>query len=264
MKTSKRDIHSDGFVLSIGGIDPVEGAGVLLDVKVFQYFSIPHLSVISTVVPQNNREVLGVYSLPKVVFEKELKAILGSYKIKLVKISLINSIKHAEIIYDYSPYLKNSIVIYDPIFSPSLGKKKQARDKYKKIVEIIGNIANIITPNFFEAKIISEGEEVIEGIFRRTNVEWILLKGGHKNIEEGTVEDILVSRNGEIYKYNRERLRKDIHGTGCMLSDLLAVHLYLGLSVPSAFMEAESRFDKFIANNIYFPIPSGSANFFLH
>lgn len=115
----------------------------------------------------------------------------------------------------------------------------------------------MITPNIPEAEILS-GKRIksiedmktsIEEISKKFEIENIVLKGGHLNMEN-KVYDLLYSENRFIL-FKKEYLKdQNIHGTGCLLSSILSFFLAQNLNIEKAFYETENLFQKIIKRKI--------------
>lgn len=109
------------------------------------------------------------------------------------------------------------------------------------MVETLFPISTVITPNVPEAEVLAsleiKGEEDMLRAARKVldlGPKAVLVKGGHL---KGDVYDVLVVRkpDGErVYRFRAERLKYDVHGTGCVLSSSIAALLALGYDVITA------------------------------
>jgi len=99
--------------------------------------------------------------------------------------------------------------------------------------------AYIVTPNLFEAEIISgisirsiEDAEKAAVLIYEKGPKNVLMKGGHLPVKEAM--DILYD-GSEYHYYESERIdTKNTHGTGCTLSAAITALLAKGLDVKSA------------------------------
>ena len=104
-------------------------------------------------------------------------------------------------------------------------------------------IAKIITPNIYEAEILSETSiksesDLLNAIYvisRKFNGA-ILVKGGYLS---SSAEDLL-DQNGEFQWFRSDRIgNNNTHGTGCTLSSSLACNLANELSIKESIINSK-------------------------
>ncbi|RKZ32769.1 hypothetical protein DRQ33_05280, partial [bacterium] len=95
-------------------------------------------------------------------------------------------------------------------------------------------------------------ENLCEEEFRRYIEEYpltgILLKGGHSS--GNIVKDTFITCDN-TYTYQRERVNRQIRGTGCALSSALAVFSAKQKNMEKIFLHTEKFMDKLIYESDY-------------
>ena len=66
--------------LTIGGSDPTSGAGIQMDLKVFQALGVYGVSVITALTSQNTTEIENIYPLPYDLIDIQFKTLLKDIK----------------------------------------------------------------------------------------------------------------------------------------------------------------------------------------
>ena len=141
-------------ILTVGGSDPSSGAGIQSDIRTFSYFGVYGFTVITAITSQNTRHVSNIEPVSAKNLRLQLDSVLSDFHIDAIKIGMVYNSDIIKVIYSK---LKNYHVpiIVDPIIKSTTGTtllKKNALDYYKKMIV---PLADVITPNKYEAKILS-------------------------------------------------------------------------------------------------------------
>jgi len=106
----------------------------------------------------------------------------------------------------------------------------------------------LITPNWNEIQQLSNSKKAIQGAEELSAFTHLLLKGGHNNKEKG--KDYLFFE-GKTFSFN-PKSKKHIyekHGSGCVLSSAIAVHLARGYSVQKSILKSKRYIEYFLASS---------------
>ena len=212
-------------VISIAGLDPSAGAGLLADIKTFEANGVYGFGVCSAQTFQNDVEFAGVIWTQPDCIINQLSPLYGRYKIKWVKIGLIQSL---EVLNTLLGYLKSHFpgvkIIWDPILSSSSGHTFHELHGNENLPGLCKNLF-LITPNYEEIKELMPGKTVEEAGKYLENYCNVLIKGGHNG--ENFCTDLLFA-NGKMEKLTSKRLNDQKHGTGCILSAAILANLSKG------------------------------------
>ncbi|MFP4533249.1 MAG: bifunctional hydroxymethylpyrimidine kinase/phosphomethylpyrimidine kinase [Desulfobacterales bacterium] len=232
-------------VLTIAGSDPSGGAGIQADLKTFVTTGAYGAAVITGLTAQNTREVSGTIPVPAEFVEKQLSAVLSDIRIDVIKLGMLTSREICEVI---APFLRDYIVVCDPVMISTTGFQLIDEDTADALINRILPIADYITPNRFELEKLYGGpaEDILaagrELMGRFSNLNGIVLKGGHIDTDVSTVTDTLLYRkNGGIREAAETRPRYDTpntHGTGCTFGSAFASFLAQGNIPVEAFSMA--------------------------
>ena len=144
-------------LLSIGGSDPSTGAGIQSDVISFSSMNAHPLTVITAITAQNTSTFTNVEPTSPEILEEQIESIFEDFKIDGIKIGMVYNTKIIKTIYKKLQNFKIPIII-DPVIRSTTGgmliKKKAAQDLKKYLIPI----ATVITPNKFEAEMLSDIE----------------------------------------------------------------------------------------------------------
>lgn len=256
-------------VMTIGGSDPMCGAGIQADILAISSLGCHPLSVITAVTSQNSKGVNEVWSLlPKQILN-QIKAINDDVRPDAIKIGMVGSLENAFEIAEYLSLRPVGIpTVVDPVIKASAGgtllSKKENKEKLAELYlrEIIP-FATLFTPNLPEAQelailidnkvsINSTKDEIAEILLNGTKCKALIIKGGHG--KERDVEDVLYIREGKEFirkSVRHERINCfNLHGTGCVFSSLMASFLALGESIEDAFKKTSSKMIEIIRESI--------------
>lgn len=224
------------YCLSIAGLDPCGGAGVLADVKTFEQLKVLGLGVVSAITYQNDAVFSGVewYSID--LIEKQLIP-LKKYRVVCAKIGLIENFEVLnqvlDLLHDFFPAIK---IVWDPVLKASAGFRFHAD---RAIAEQTLKKLYLITPNSHE----------YEQLKLQSNLSChILLKGGHRE-EKGL--DTLFYTNGKTVAVNGDVFQEDTskHGTGCVLSSAISSYLALENNLDEACKKGKEYVERFMLSN---------------
>lgn len=243
-------------VLTIAGIDPSGGAGLLADVKAMSALGVYAAGVPTALTAQNTCGVTGVMAIPADFVAKELDAIFNDLTIDAVKIGMLND---AEVIHTVAAALrqwKPRWVVLDPVMVAKSGDRLLREDALEALRHELMPLATLATPNLPEAAaLLDEPETVREEdmvllatrLRERFATPWILVKGGHLNGAESP--DCLVGPDTTVQWFRTTRMAtKNTHGTGCTLSSAIAAELAHEGEVPQAVKAAKAYISGAIAH----------------
>ena len=94
------------IVMSIAGVDPSGGAGVLTDIKSFQAIGVYGTGVVTALTAQNPYKFFSTLPIAPEYIEKQIDSVMDSYEVKYIKTGMLYS---PEIIKLVSKRLKSTI-----------------------------------------------------------------------------------------------------------------------------------------------------------
>lgn len=225
------------ILLSIAGYDPTAGAGVLLDLKIFQHLGFHGMGILTALTAQNTKGVKEVIYLASDFLWQQYETLNEEILFSGIKIGMVGSrenIKSIERILSENPSVPKVI---DPIFKSTSGTRLLEKEGIADLISSISGKASLITPNLDEAekivnfkiKHIKGMKEAAKRIYSICRIP-CLIKGGHFNEE---ITDLLF--DGEIFLlFKKDKITKNVHGTGCFLSSALLGFLAEGDSLIDA------------------------------
>lgn len=228
--------------LTIAGSDSSGGAGIQADLKTFAAHGVYGMSVISSITSQNTTGVYGVFDIPPEVVASQMDAVFEDIFPDAVKIGMVSS---SEIIRAVAGKLRQynaKNIVLDTVMVSTSGCPLLRPDAADALTSLLFPLADIITPNIYEAQILcgfdirSEGDmaRAAEAIYAKYGV-CVLLKGGHL---ADTSSDLLYDGGATWFKSARVN-NPNTHGTGCTLSSATAANLAVGYDMKTAVKNAK-------------------------
>ena len=234
------------FVLSIAGFDPCSGAGISADIKTFETHKTYGLGVLTSNTIQTESNFKKCIWINKNVILEQLDLMLYNYKIKFVKIGIVENWDILIEIIDFLLYKKNNIkIIWDPILKTETGFSFFHN---KILLKNILSKIYLFTPNYNELEILSNNniKQFIKENFKKTN---IFLKGGHRN-DNKKYYDYLYTKEEKIYPFRPKKITQyNKHGTGCVISSAITSNLSLGYPLLKSCLKAKDYTTYFICSN---------------
>lgn len=255
-------------MLSIAGSDSSAGAGIQADIKAAMLEQIYATTVVTAVTAQSTGGVSSINVMsPKMVY-RQLEQVFSDQIPDAVKIGMIGSIDNGKAIVDFlSHYADDIPIVVDSVLAATSGRN--FAEDIPELVEFYRNelfpITTLVTPNLCEMALLSgftkdalaessimDLQDKAKRLIKETATTAILLKGGHSSTR--SISDLLSLRNrrGSIVHrvFSSPRIDcKNLHGTGCTLSSLMACRLAKGRGMVEAFYGAETKMSQIISRS---------------
>lgn len=241
------------ILLSVAGHDPTSGAGASLDLKVFQLLGFQGMAALTSITSQNPKGVRKVHCLPPDLLWDQYKTLGEDVSFSGIKIGMVGCGKNIKIIKRILTDNPNIKKVVDPVFKSSSGAWLLEKDSIPDYISEIKGKASLLTPNLEEASMISgikiknteDMKKAAKSIFNLSNIP-CFIKGGH--FPEQMVN--LLYDGKEFHFFEKEKIKKKVHGTGCFLSSSLLGYLAKGNSLEKACLLATELTHKAIKNAI--------------
>ena len=230
--------------LTIAGTDSGGCAGVLADIKTFSALGVFGTAAIVAVTSQNTLGVSHVEALSAKSLSTQIDAVLSDIGADAVKTGMLFSAELIEVVADRLKYWKVENFVLDPVMVASTKAALLQKDTNFTMMEKLFGLASVITPNLYEAEVLSgitiknndDKKKAMERIIDK-GANSVLLKGGH-----GTGKDAvdLWFDGHSLRKFNAPRINtRNTHGTGCTYSAAITAFLAKKLPLEEAIREAK-------------------------
>ena len=229
-------------VVTIAGSDCSAGAGLQADLKVFQHAGVHGMTVVTSVVVETAREVREVHGLPVGLVVGQLRLLLESFPVAVVKTGLLGGPEMVAAVVEELRRRPVGAVVVDPVLSATAGGLRHGDGMVAAYRELLIPISSLVTPNLPEAgrllgREVRVGSAAVAEELGRMCGAPVLLKGGHA--DGGSCIDWLWD-GGQVRSYASPRLEVAAgHGTGCTLSAAVAAELARGATLDVAVGRAK-------------------------
>lgn len=230
-------------VLAIGGHDPTSGAGITLDSAAIRHAGAHPLTVPTALTIQDTSGVRGFLPMEPAIFREQLAYVTSDIQPDAVKIGMLPTLP---LVHEVRRFLEvvPAPVVLDPILAASDGSGLVDPEElsFEHFVPILDR-TSLLTPNLQEAEALlgraihvpddldAAGWDILD-----FGCEAVLLKGGHRS---DVPEDVLFTFDSQVPFPGKWIEGPEVHGTGCLLSSLIAAGLARRISLVDAIREAK-------------------------
>ena len=233
-------------VLSIAGLDPSGGAGIVADIKTIAAFGCFPAAALTSITFQNTTGVFGAEHQSAATLRAQMQPIIQDLTVAGAKTGMLPT---AEIVAEVARLFAEEELpapVVDPVVVATSGDVLIDDEAFEILKTKLFPLARVVTPNIPEAEklaglsIKSEGDmrraaEVIQSIGARA----VLVKGGHRSVGNQAL-DILLDENGIFTEFQTDYLQVgEVHGSGCTLSAAIAANLAKDLTLEQAVAAAK-------------------------
>tara|TARA_B110000014_G_C20065824_1_gene555453 strand:- start:50 stop:1327 length:1278 start_codon:yes stop_codon:yes gene_type:complete len=210
-------------ILTIGGSDTSSGAGIQSDIRTFSDFNAYGFTVITAITSQNTKHISNIEPVSTKSLKTQLDSILSDFHIDGIKIGMVYNSDVIKII--HKKFRNSHIpIIVDPIIKSTTGTtllKKDALNDYRKMII---PLADVITPNKYESKILSGISNVKKAAqkLQTLGAKSVIITGALKS--KGKISDFILDGDKE-YLIAGKIIPITNHGSGCNYSASIAVSL---------------------------------------
>lgn len=253
--------------LSIAGVDPSGGAGVLADIKAMSALGAYGMAVIAALTAQNTQAVTAIQPIPDTFVAQQIDTLFADIRVDAVKIGMLGQQRVTRTVAERMAHWKPAHLVLDPVMIAKSGDQLLERAAVDELRESLLPQATLITPNLPEAGVLLDARapetlkemRVAAEKLRRLLADhdgcWVFLKGGH--LPGNDTIDLLHDGDRMIELPGTRIHTRNTHGTGCTLSAALAALLPQVPDVPSAAKMAKHYLVTAIARSGDMTVGSG-------
>jgi hydroxymethylpyrimidine/phosphomethylpyrimidine kinase len=234
-------------VLTIAGLDPSGGAGVVADIKTIYTLGGFPAAAITSITYQNTTGVFGAEHQSAAGLRSQIEPVIRDLQISAAKTGMLPT---AEIVAEVARLFSEEALpapVVDPVMVSTSGHDLIGDEAFHVLKTRLLPVARVLTPNIPEAERLAGFAIQSESDMRRAaeaikslGVRAVLVKGGHRAIENQAI-DLLMDEKGEFVEFREAYLEVgEIHGSGCTLSAAIAACLGKGMTLEDAIRSAKS------------------------
>lgn len=236
------------FVLSIAGLDPTGGAGILADTKTFEQLQLNGFAIMTANTIQTENAFFEIQWADLNFVIRSIKKLFEQYQIKAVKIGIVPDLNFLNevlsVIRLLSPTTK---IVWDPVLkSTSRFEFMKVKNENSALNTALSKI-DLITPNYNEMKLLFPDFVLDDDTLKTKIAPAILLKGGHHPNTIGVDRLYIKNKSLDLFPSYMECFEK--HGSGCVLSSAITANLALDQDLETACRNAKVYIEKYLSSS---------------
>ena len=247
-------------VLTIAGSDSSAGAGIQIDLKVFERLGVYGTAAVTAVTAQNTVGVRKIHKVPPRIIAAQIDSVVRDMGADACKIGMLYDPTAVDVVAERIRRREIPNVVLDPVIAAKDGTPLLTSKGIQRMKRFLIPRALVVTPNAHEAAVLSgvrvrkfDDLKEAAAAIRGMGCKYVLAKGGHL---KGDSPDVLFDGK-EFVELPGVRIEgPPVHGTGCAFSAALAARIALGDSVPDGVRFAK----EFVAELIKSAVKLGKGN----
>lgn len=268
MPNPKTLIMKPKVCLTIAGLDPSGGAGIIADIKTFSAFDCFATAAVASLTFQNTSGVYGAANQTAETVRRQVEPVLQDFEVSVLKTGMLPTREIIEEVARIVEEYKLDNFVVDPVVRSTSGFDLIDDEALRALIEKLFPLSVVITPNIPEAERIAQmkiknANDIKKAalIMLSQGAKNVLIKGGHIPISEFGVLSLeseqdknQMSKNGSRKAFDFLFMGEDLktfeaeyietnatHGTGCTLASAIAANLANGKTLIEA-VETAKRF----------------------
>jgi hydroxymethylpyrimidine/phosphomethylpyrimidine kinase len=242
-------------VLTIAGLDPSGGAGIVADIKTIATLGCFPAAALTSITFQNTTGVFGSEHQSAATLRAQVEPIVRDLEVAAAKTGMLPT---AEIVAELARLFAEKLLpapVVDPVVVATSGAVLIDEEAFQILKTRLFPLARVVTPNIPEAEKLAGFSIESEADMRRAaevilslGPRAVLVKGGHRQVRAGEALDILLSEDGFV-EFRSEYIDiGEVHGSGCTLSAAIAAYLGLGMTLAESVGAAKKYVTDAIRN----------------
>ncbi len=234
-------------VLTIAGLDPSGGAGIVADIKTISTLGGFPAAAITSITYQNTTGVFGAEHQTAATLRAQVEPVIRDLDIVAAKTGMLPT---AEIVAEVARLFREESLrppVVDPVMVSTSGHDLIGDEAFQILKSQLLPVAGVVTPNIPEAERLAGFSIENEADMRRAaeaivdmGARAVLVKGGHRAIEQQAI-DLLLDESGKFVEFREEYIDVgEIHGSGCTLSAAIATCLAKEMTLEDAVRTAKN------------------------
>lgn len=254
MTTNKKLIP---VALTIAGSDSGGGAGIQTDLRTFAFHCVHGTSAITCITAQNTLGVSLVNAIASEAVVAQIRAVVEDIGVQAAKTGMLLNQEIISAVAEELRSLQIDNIVVDPVMVSRTGALLIDDDAMEALCDQLIPQALIITPNRYEAEILSglkidslENMKIAaQIIYKKLAPQTVLVKGGGMS---GNLRGVDVWFDGERWEILKTKQveTNNTHGTGCTLSAAITANLALGKDLWIAVQEAKEYVTSALNNSL--------------
>ena len=232
-------------VLTIAGLDPSGGAGIVADIKTITMLGCFPAAALTSITYQNTTGVFGAEHQTAQTLRAQVEPVIRDLDIAAAKTGMLPT---AEIVAEVARLFSEESLpapVVDPVMVSTSGHDLIGDEAFQILKTRLLRVARVVTPNIPEAERLAGFSIESESDMRRAaqairslGARAVLVKGGHRAIGHQSVDVLL---DEEFTEFREQYLEVgEIHGSGCTLAAAIASCLGKGMTLKQSVTAAKT------------------------
>jgi hydroxymethylpyrimidine/phosphomethylpyrimidine kinase len=244
--------------LTIAGMDPSGGAGILADIKAMSALGAYGCAVVAALTAQNTQAVTDISPVNPEFVRAQIDTLFADIDIHAVKLGMLGQTGIIEVVADRLGHYQPPHLVLDPVMVSKSGDLLLEQKAIGALREQLLPLATLLTPNLPEAGVLLEMRAVetvremrrvaerLRNLMTHGGHRWVLVKGGH--LPGNDTIDVLHDGDKMLELPGRRIPTRNTHGTGCTLSAAITALLPQMNDVPALTKRAKDYLVQAIAH----------------
>ncbi|MDB4941997.1 MAG: Phosphomethylpyrimidine kinase [Labilithrix sp.] len=231
-KSEKRKLPC---VLTIGGLDPGGGAGILADARAVLHAGAFPAAALAVLTVQSTSGMRGATPVARAELIAECTEVVKHQRVRAIKVGALGSDDNAAAVGDFLAIHRDLPAVVDTVMVPTRGRARLLEEKGVAVLrDRVLTRAALVTVNAPEAEVLTgrrvtrldEAHDAVHALLD-LGVRSVLLKGGHLGGKKAVdVLGIAGKKKPDVVELKATRLDlPPFHGGGCVLASLIAGRL---------------------------------------
>lgn len=251
-------------VLTIAGSDSSGGAGIQADLKTFFSRRVYGMSVITAITAQNTVGVQGIFNVPPNFVALQIDSVMSDIGTDVWKTGMLANKEIINVVINKVIQYKIKYLIVDPVMIAKGGNRLLEEDASELLIHKLIPRTYVITPNKFEAEILSgitikNLVDVKKAAYKihLLGAKNIVIKGGHLKDPSFSIDTLFDGKDYFLFSSRRIKTN-NTHGAGCTFASVIAAELAEKNSLKKAVSIAKSYITQAIKTGKNLHIGKGS------
>lgn len=248
-------------VLTVAGNDCDGSAGMSADLHAFFLDDVYGMGLLTAAVAGNSYEISDQVLMPTSFIEHQFSALKSDFNIVATKTGMLGTSEIIRCFHrNYSIEAFGKLIV-DPVIITKHGNFLLDKEAYNDFKKLIIPIADVITPNAFEAQVLSGIKIVSQDSMIRAakklqalGAKNVIIKGKHDDLSQEEVTDLVLGQDGSFKWLSMPFVdTKRLNGTGDVFSAIITAEVAKGSNIFDAAQVAKD----FVYQSIAQPISVG-------
>lgn len=217
--------------LTIGGLDPGGGAGVIANLRAFHAAGAFGCAVVAVHTVQSTAGLVSAEPVPAKKALAQARFVLKHQNVLAIKTGALGNVANVRAVAELLAVHRDVPAVVDPVMLPTRGRSRLLSEQAVRVMrkELVPR-ATVLTANVPEAEAllgmrvasVSDARDAAEALLA-LGARAALVKGGHLG---GSQAIDVLAMGDEVLELRARRLRlPPLHGGGCTLASLIAGRL---------------------------------------